>query len=450
MQKEDEMKKIITYGTFDLFHEGHYNILKKAKECGDYLIVGVTGDNYDIERGKLSVHDSLSVRIENVKKTGFADLVIVEEYLGQKIHDIINYNVDMLVVGSDWKGKFDHLNKYCEVKYLERTKDISSTLIRSKVSKIYKLGIIANDLYDNEIISETNNISGLHVEGVYSYDSALAEEFADKYELHKGYTSFDDFLNNVDIVYVKSLIRNREYLIESALKKGKHVISEAPISLHKKNLKHLYKLAEQNKVTLLYNFSLLYLNSFNQLLWMCRSNIIGDLISIKCSVSKSSFNEKRIFDIAFYPICMSLKIMGIHYDNYVCKVIRDEDMSIAYCYVLLEYNNSFVTMEINDRMEMKEDFTIIGTKGTIYIKDGWWNLGYFKMKLTNENSIRRYSYNFEGNGFRYVLRYVLQRLRNLDIPNQRVSVDEMCAMIDIYNTLFAYEVQLLEGVEDIE
>lgn len=91
------MKKVITYGTFDLFHKGHYNILKRAKALGDYLIVGVTGENYDAERGKLSVQDSLATRIENVKKTGFADEILVEEYDGQKINDIIKTKADVLV-----------------------------------------------------------------------------------------------------------------------------------------------------------------------------------------------------------------------------------------------------------------------------------------------------------------------------------------------------------------
>ena len=136
------MKKVITYGTFDLFHKVHYNILKRAKEYCDYLIVCVTGDSYDIVRGKLSVKDSLATRIENVKKTGLVDEIIVEEYLGQKISDIIKYDIDTFVIGDDWKGKFDHLSRYCEMVYLERTKNISSTKLREENFTKYNIAII--------------------------------------------------------------------------------------------------------------------------------------------------------------------------------------------------------------------------------------------------------------------------------------------------------------------
>ena len=103
------MKKVITYGTYDLFHQGHYNLLKRAKELGDYLIVGVTTDNFDLERGKMNTCNNVMERIEAVKATGLADQIVIEEYRGQKIEDIQKYGVDIFAIGSDWEGYFDYL-----------------------------------------------------------------------------------------------------------------------------------------------------------------------------------------------------------------------------------------------------------------------------------------------------------------------------------------------------
>ena len=150
------MKKVITYGTFDLFHKGHYNIIKRAKALGDYLIVGVTSESFDIERGKLNVRDSLIKRIENVRRTGLADEIIIEEYQGQKVSDIIKYDIDVLVVGSDWRGKFDYLKNYCDVVYLERTKNISSTKLRSE-GIIFNMGIVTDDIQDNGFVCSLLN-----------------------------------------------------------------------------------------------------------------------------------------------------------------------------------------------------------------------------------------------------------------------------------------------------
>ena len=134
------MTKVITYGTFDLFHEGHYRLLQRAKQLGDYLIVGVTTEEYDQTRGKLNVIDSLMTRIENVKKSGFADEIIIEESQGQKFRDIKKYQVDIFTVGSDWVGQFDFLKDYCKVVYLERTKNISSTILRIQNKQIQRIG----------------------------------------------------------------------------------------------------------------------------------------------------------------------------------------------------------------------------------------------------------------------------------------------------------------------
>lgn len=125
------MKKVITYGTFDLLHVGHINLLRRAKALGDYLIVGVTSKEFDMARGKTNVHDSLQHRIETVQATGFADEIIVERKFGQKVEDIKKYGIDVFTVGSDWEGYFDYLKKYVEVVYLPRTEGISSSILRN-------------------------------------------------------------------------------------------------------------------------------------------------------------------------------------------------------------------------------------------------------------------------------------------------------------------------------
>ena len=135
------MKKVITYGTYDLLHQGHINLLRRAKELGDYLIVGVTNDSFDRDRGKLNVRNNVLERVEAVKATGFADKIIIEDYVGQKIDDIQKYDVDIFAIGSDWEGKFDYLNEFCKVVCLPRTQGISSTMLRAESQEAVKVGI---------------------------------------------------------------------------------------------------------------------------------------------------------------------------------------------------------------------------------------------------------------------------------------------------------------------
>ena len=189
--------KVITYGTFDLFHEGHYNILKRAKELGDYLIVGVTSENFDKSRGKLNVKQSLVERIENIKKSGFADEIIVEEYTGQKIEDIKKYKVDKFAIGSDWVGKFDYLNEYCEVVYLDRTKGISSTQLRNDKMGILNIGCVGSGRIARRMIKESKYVSGINFNIVYGRNINNIKRFAEENELEKFTTNYDEFLEMV-------------------------------------------------------------------------------------------------------------------------------------------------------------------------------------------------------------------------------------------------------------
>lgn len=127
------MKKVITYGTFDLFHIGHLNILKRAKELGDYLIVAVSSDSFNALKGK-KCQISDQDRMEIVKAIRYVDEVIPETCWEQKRRDIIDNDVDIFVMGDDWEGKFDDLKDICQVVYLPRTEGISTTQLKEELA----------------------------------------------------------------------------------------------------------------------------------------------------------------------------------------------------------------------------------------------------------------------------------------------------------------------------
>lgn len=130
------MKKVITYGTYDLLHYGHIELLRRAKDLGDYLVVALSSDEFNELKGKKS-HFNYKKRKEILGGIKYVDEVIPENNWEQKIDDIKNKNIDIFVMGSDWKGKFDELKKYCKVVYLERTPNISSTAIK-EIQKVKK------------------------------------------------------------------------------------------------------------------------------------------------------------------------------------------------------------------------------------------------------------------------------------------------------------------------
>ena len=243
------MIKVITYGTYDLLHYGHIRLLERAKALGDYLIVGVTSDDFDKTRGKINVQQSLMERIENVRSTGLADKIIIEEYEGQKIDDIQHYNVDIFTVGSDWIGHFDYLKKYCNVIYLDRTEGISSSELRAKDSNL-KLGLIGNStLVANNSLLLTN--------------------------------SYTDLLSSIDAVYIASHPTKHYNHVKQALLAGKHVLCESPIALSEAECNELYQLANSKNLILMDAIKTAYSTAYNRLLLLLNSGKIGQVLSVE-------------------------------------------------------------------------------------------------------------------------------------------------------------------------
>ena len=129
------MKKVITYGTFDLLHYGHVNLLERAKKLGDYLIVVLSTDEFNWNMKRKKCYFSYEERKRLLEAIRYVDLVIPEESWEQKVSDVQEYKVDTFVMGDDWKGKFDFLKEYCEVVYLPRTPEVSTTQIKKDLKK---------------------------------------------------------------------------------------------------------------------------------------------------------------------------------------------------------------------------------------------------------------------------------------------------------------------------
>ena len=177
--------------------ESFFATLKK-EALGDYLIVGVTSDDFDKSRGKINVQQSLMERIAAVKATGIADEIIIEEYEGQKIDDIRKYDVDIFTVGSDWIGKFDYLNEYCEVVYLSRTEGVSSSELREQKNEL-KMGLVGESVVLNKIDNKCSFVNGIKVTSVYTKDrSVLESRFA---KLADDTPDYDSMLSKVDAIY---------------------------------------------------------------------------------------------------------------------------------------------------------------------------------------------------------------------------------------------------------
>lgn len=311
------MVKVITYGTYDHLHQGHINLLKRAKALGDYLIVGVTTENFDINRGKINVEQSLMERIEAVKSLGIADEVFPEEYMGQKIDDIKRYGVDIFTVGSDWEGHFDYLNEYCKVVYLPRTEGISSTQIE------YKLGAIGTDITINKFKENAKYVNGLVFNSTY-FDETPFFDFSN---IDKVVSSYDELLKENDIIYVAIRPEKRYDIIKKALCNGKHVISESPIALSKDECEELFSLARKNNLVLFDSIKTAFLLSFSRLILLIKGGIIGDVKAIDATCTSLEFKEwmkqtsfcnsiTEWISIGLLPV---FKILGLKYHNIYSK-----------------------------------------------------------------------------------------------------------------------------------
>ena len=448
------MTKVITYGTYDLLHYGHIKLLERAKALGDYLIVGVTADDFDKTRGKINVQQTLMERIEAVRATGIADEIIVEEYEGQKIDDIKRYGVDIFTVGSDWVGKFDYLNEFCKVVYLDRTQGVSSSELRAEKNEL-KIGLIGESvLVLNKFVSECEYVNGVKVVGLCTQNKTNLTNALLCLPLVT--SEYDLLLNQVDAIYVLSHPKKHYEHVKLALEAGKHVLCESPITLNVRECEELFALAEEKNLVLAEGIKTAYSTAYNRMILLAKGGKIGDIVSVDAictSLRDVDYSDQSQLEqtwnslsawgpTALLPI---FQLLGTDYKEkqIISRVGNEQYNYDEFTKVTFLYPHAVASIKVGKGVKSEGELIISGTKGYIYVPAPWWKTDYFEIRYENPSYNKRYFYQLDGEGIRYeIVSFVknIEQRRVLSIITNTMSYEIVKIMHDYTHKIDAKQI----------
>ncbi|MEZ5089056.1 MAG: Gfo/Idh/MocA family oxidoreductase [Micropruina sp.] len=430
--------RVITYGTFDLFHEGHRRLLERAKALGDHLIVGVTTDNYDDSRGKLNVQQSLMDRIANVQNSGLADEIIIEEYEGQKVQDMQKHDVDIFAIGSDWLGKFDYLNDYCKVVYLDRTKGVSSTQSGRGRGAAGRHRRRRTDRHPpgrrGALRQRDQRRGGLHAQ------LREAKAFAEKCELQWANETFEDLLEHVDAVYIASPHASHYGYARAAIEAGVHVLCEKPMTLTRQATEELYRLAAAREVVLVEAIKTAFAPGFQRMVAVARIGTIGTVRSVDATFTKLVKEGRElhgedggsISELATYPLLAIVKLLGTDYTDVRTHSFRPEGSEVElYSRIDITYKHAIASARTGIGVKAEGELVVAGTRGYVYVPAPWWLTEYFEARFENPAHNKKYYYKFDGDGLRYELAEFAWMIRNSTPESFKLRAAESIAIADI-------------------
>ena len=429
--------KVITYGTYDLLHQGHINLLRRAKALGDYLIVGVTNDSFDRDRGKLNVRNNVLERVDAVRATGLADEVIIEDYVGQKIDDIQKYGVDIFAIGSDWEGKFDYLKEYCKVVYLPRTEGISSTMLREDSQQEIRVGIIGYGRVGHRFPGEAEVVSGVTLTGIYDINGQLEIP-----EGLKRYGSAQNLIDDVDAVYIATPHLTHYPYIRQALEAGRHVLCETPMVLTEEQARECYQMAADRNLVLMEANKTAHCPAFNHLMVMVKSGVIGEVVDIEASLSKLWDDNRTLrefdpdqaggsmYELGSYPLLPIIKLMGTDYEALNLYSRMDGRIDL-FTKGLMRYPKATCSFKVGLGVKTEGNLVISGTKGYAYVPAPWWKTDYFELRYEDQNDNKKFFYKWDGDGLRYEIQEFISCIVNHRLSTARLRRRESIAMARI-------------------
>lgn len=411
------MVKVITYGTYDLLHYGHIRLLERAKALGDYLIVGVTADDFDKTRGKINVQQPLEERIAAVRATGLADEIIVEEYEGQKIDDIRRLGVDIFTVGSDWSGYFDYLKEYCIVEYLPRTEGVSSSEIRAGKSSL-RIGMVGYSPFLIKFYNESKYVNAVDVVGLCIPDDTALIELKDEIPICT--TDYDELISSVDAIYVHSYPGLHYEQCKKALERGKHILCESPVGMSERQCKELLEISETKGLVFMEAIRTAYTTAYSRLLLLLKIGKIGKVVSVDATCTSLKTGEQienfhrwgsleAWGPTALLPV---FQILGTEYMQKSIFKIQSSDGYDEFTKINFVYPECTATIKVGTGVKSEGELIVSGTKGYVYVPAPWWKTDYFEIRYENPADNKRYFYQVDGEGIRYELVALANAVRN--------------------------------------
>jgi glycerol-3-phosphate cytidylyltransferase len=436
--------KVITYGTFDMLHQGHVNLLRRAKDLGNYLIVGVTSEDYDRSRGKLNVVESTEQRVAAVKALDFVDEVVVETSKFQKLADVTRLNIDRFVIGDDWQGHFDYLKEKCEVIYLPRTVGISSTQLRERIQGTVRLGIIGTGRIAERFVREASHIHAVNVRCSMARTRASVEAFNSKFGIPFGFTDFDELLSSsVDAVYIATPHETHFEYAKAAISAGKHVLCEKPICLSVAELKVLQAMAKEKKVALMEGIKTAFFQAFAKLLRDVKAGKIGEIVEVRSTFTKlmgdRSIREWQppyggaFYELASYPLLLATKLLGAPVSSQF--LVRREGGVDAHTTIICTHDNnkhSISTVAIGAK---SEGFAVItGTKGYVYVPAPWWLTRSYSIRGEDPTTQQLRVFDMEGDGLRYELSEFVSLILRGTLESKALSLNASENILRVFDS----------------
>ena len=449
------MTTVATYGVFDLFHQGHDNLLRRARNLGDRLIVGVTTNQFDELRGKLNTVQSLETRMQSVRDSGYADLIIAEEYPNQKADDIKRYGIDILVAGSDWEGKFDYLKELCKVVYLPRTEGISSSALRDAVNARVRLGIVGSGRIAARFSSELPWVSGADIHVVYNPHIESAQKLADSlYHPHvdrvKATDSWDELMDAVDAVYIASPHQYHYEQAKIALQMGKHVLCEKPMALSRAHAQELFEIALEKDLILLEAIKTAYCPGFAKLIEVAQSGVIGDICDIEAAFTRiPNFSKRECVDLKYeggfleygnYCMLPAVRLLGAQrFESLSCDIYQQKMANGLDRFTKATLSDDSVSVLVKTGLGVKSEGQLLvsGTNGYILAPAPWWMTKRFEVHHEDPDDVTVYEAPYFGDGLRYEISNFVHLIHQDEDRTPKLLAEESIAFAGVVEKFLA-------------